>query len=187
VWKVIQQVGSERLRLFKSVRCLVFVEQIESKALVESELNFLGRLVGGGNIQLCTHSQHAHDITCKRVLSPSVSVGIVYCTAVQGRHRPAKDIRLVVFKGEGCCTRWETARLPSEDSICPVAHWLHAHRRSENSVVQLSSCETDRWSIHFTYRGYRSGMEAVLVKHRGRMQCLIHTEKTGSGSYGSAM
>ena len=159
--------------MFKSVRCLVFVEQIESKALVESELNFLGRLVGGGartvacNIQLYIHSQHAHDITCKRVLSPFVSAGVVYRTAVQDRYRPAKDICLIVFKGEGCRTRWETARLPGEDSVCSVAHWLHAHWRSENSVVQLPSCETNRRSIYFTYRGYRSGMEAVHVKHRG--------------------
>jgi hypothetical protein len=42
-----QHVGSENVRLLKSGRCFVFVVQIESKALVESELNFLvGRSVG---------------------------------------------------------------------------------------------------------------------------------------------
>jgi ABC-type dipeptide/oligopeptide/nickel transport system permease subunit len=40
-----QYVGGENARLLKSVVCFVFVVQIESKALVESELNFLG--VGG--------------------------------------------------------------------------------------------------------------------------------------------
>jgi hypothetical protein len=66
---------------------------IERLALVESELNFLvGRSVGrwqdsrqlrACNIQLCTHSQHAHDITCQRVLSlVVVSVRFVCCTAV---------------------------------------------------------------------------------------------------------
>jgi len=133
----------------------------------------------------CTHLQHAHDITCQRVLSP---VGSVNCTAVQGRHRAAKNFCLIVFEEEGGSrTRWETARIPSEDSFCSIAYWLHAHWRSEDGLVQLSPRKTDGRPVHSTYRGYRSGMEAIHIKHRGKMQRLIYTEKIGPRSYGSTM
>ena len=99
-----QYVGRQSTRVFEMGKYFVFVVQIESEALVQSELNFLGRSVAAkgarqsqldGNNQLCQHSQHAHDITCQRVLS---LVGSVYCTAFQGRHRAGKNLRVIVFK-----------------------------------------------------------------------------------------
>ena len=43
-----QYAGGENASLLESVVCFVFVVQIQSKALVESELNFLG--VGGKTV-----------------------------------------------------------------------------------------------------------------------------------------
>jgi hypothetical protein len=100
-----QYVGRQSTRVFEMGKYFVFVVQIESEALVQSELNFLGaasrKLHETSSTSICIryqptrHSQHAHDITCQRVLS---LVGSVYCTAFQGRHRAGKNLRVIVFK-----------------------------------------------------------------------------------------
>ena len=58
-----QYVGGENARLLKSVVCFVFVVQIESEALVESELNFLARLVVQGRWQ-DTNSELEMQLFC---------------------------------------------------------------------------------------------------------------------------